>query len=70
MFCFDFRLGECYVGLGEADKAIEVLQKHCVDLRKSGGGTTSYKHQVQVYSCGKFGNIFLMYLFNFIDKNN
>ena len=45
---YDFRLGQCYVGLGEADKAIEVLQKHCVDLRKSGGGTTSHKHQVQV----------------------
>ena len=58
MFCFDFRLGQCYVGLGEADKAIEVLQKHCVDLRRSGGGTTSHKHQVQVYHVGNLGIYF------------
>lgn len=44
----EYRLGQCYVGLGEADKAIEILQKHCVDLRKSGGGTASHKHQVQL----------------------
>ena len=42
------RLGKCYVLIGDGDKAIEILQKHCVELRKSGGTDTKHKHQVQV----------------------
>lgn len=34
--------------LDEADKAIDVLQKYCIDLKKSGGTDTHHKHQVQV----------------------
>ncbi|OPL20614.1 hypothetical protein AM593_01114, partial [Mytilus galloprovincialis] len=34
--------------LSEADKVIDVLQKYCIDLKKSGGTDTQHKHQVQV----------------------
>ncbi|XP_063422401.1 uncharacterized protein LOC134706948 isoform X2 [Mytilus trossulus] len=43
-----FRFAQCYLKLGEAEKAIDVLQKYCIDLKKSGGTDTKHKHQVQV----------------------
>ncbi|XP_076092964.1 uncharacterized protein LOC143064197 isoform X1 [Mytilus galloprovincialis] len=43
-----FRFAQCYLKLSEADKAIDFLQKYCIDLKKSGGTDTQHKHQVQV----------------------
>lgn len=42
------RLGQCYVEMGEYDKAIETLIGYCKELRTRGGTSAAHKQDVQV----------------------
>lgn len=44
-----FRLGQCYVKMGEYDKAIETLIGYCKELRTRGGTSAAHKQDVQVW---------------------
>ncbi|XP_048776174.2 uncharacterized protein LOC125680539 isoform X2 [Ostrea edulis] len=43
-----FKLGQCYVKMGEHDKAVETLIGYSKELRNKGGTTASHKQDVQV----------------------
>uniref|UniRef100_K1PXN4 Uncharacterized protein n=1 Tax=Magallana gigas TaxID=29159 RepID=K1PXN4_MAGGI len=44
-----FRLGQCYVKMGEYDKAIETLIGYCKELRTRGGTSAAHKQDLQVW---------------------
>lgn len=44
-----FRLGQCYVEMGEYDKAIETLIGYCKELRTRGGTSAAHKQDVQIW---------------------
>lgn len=45
---FNDRLGQCYVKMGEYDKAIETLIGYCKELRTRGGTSAAHKQDLQV----------------------